>query len=228
MQPQTDVDKLQAHILAPSASLNEESILAVAGALLGAQFIDANEFRKCVFASAHQETTCSTSSSQPEFSSPSVFTTVYSRFEESMLGIREKEASSIPLLAVFALTIIEKLNKRFVGLTFHADMEYVVMVTPRAGVNPACDTAIVITTDAKSIILYESKPVVDPRSDFVNKRCLLEGLLQGFYCLHYKKVKSIIQCLHTWSFMKLNKHSNQIRVEWYKSIHQMCRPMSTL
>ena len=106
------------------------------------------------------------------------------------------------------------------------------MDTNRAGVNPSCDTAMVVTvlsqTDNQPILLYEYKPmvneyVVDPRGAFVNTRDLLEALIQGFYCVHCRKVKSILQCLtdmHTWHFMKLNKHSNQISIEWYKSIQE--------
>ena len=37
---------------------------------------------------------------QPEISSPSVFTMVHSMFEESVLGMHQKEASGVPLLAV--------------------------------------------------------------------------------------------------------------------------------
>jgi hypothetical protein len=119
MQTQTNVDKLKAHTLAPSASLDEVSLLAVAGSLLGAKFSDAKAFRKFVCASAYQETTFSTSSSQPEKSSPSVFNTVH--------GMHQNEASGVPLLAVFVLNIIKKINKQFVDLHFSADMEYTVM-----------------------------------------------------------------------------------------------------
>jgi hypothetical protein len=153
-------------------------------------------------------------------------------FEKSMLGMHQKEASGVPLLAVFILNIVQKLNEQFVDLKFSADMEYTVMDTKRAGVNPSCDTAMVVTvlsqTDNQPILLYEYKPmvneyVVDPRGAFVNTRDLLEALIQGFYCVHFRKVKSIVQCLtdmHTWHFMKLNKHSNQISIEWYKSIQE--------
>jgi hypothetical protein len=89
-------------------------------------------------------------------------------------------------------------------------MEYTVMDTKRAGVNPSCDTAMVVTvssqTDNQPIILYEYKPVVDPRRDYVNVRDLLEALMQGFYCVHFRKVTSIVQCLtdmHTWHFMTM-------------------------
>ena len=149
-------------------------------------------------------------------SAPSVFTTMHSMFEESMLGLRQKETSSVSLLVVFLLTIIKKLIKQFVNLIFHSDMEYAVMATARAGINPSCDTAIRIATDARPIFLYDYKPVVNPGREFVNIRCLLGGLIQGFYCLLFRKVKSMIQCLmdmHTWHFMKLNKHSNQIGIE---------------
>ena len=195
----------------------------MAGSLLDTQFSDAKDFRQFVFAS---ETTFSTPSGQPEIS-PSVFNAVHSMFEKSMLGMHQKEASGVPLLAVFILNIVQKLNEQFVDLKFSADMEYTVMDTKRAGVNPSCDTAMVVTvlsqTDNQPIILYEYKPVVDPRGAFVNTRDLLEALIQGFYCVHFRKVKSIVQCLtdmHTWHFMKLNKQSNHINIEWYKSIKE--------
>jgi hypothetical protein len=207
MQTQTEVDKLRAHILAPSANLKRVDILlAVAGALLDAQFIDANEFRQFVFASPHTLT----SSDQPEISSSGVFNTVHKMFERSMLNMRHKEASGVPLLAVFILNRVQKLNEQFVDLKCSADMEYTVMDTKRAGVNPSCDTAMVVTvssqTDNQPIILYEYKPVVDPRRDYVNVRDLLEALMQGFYCVHFRKVTSIVQCLtdmHTWHFMTM-------------------------
>jgi hypothetical protein len=101
MQTQTEVDKLRAHILAPSANLKRVDILlAVAGALLDTRFSDPSAFRHFVFASPHT----STSSGQPEISSSGVFNTVHKMFERSMLNMRHKEASGVPLLAVFILT----------------------------------------------------------------------------------------------------------------------------
>ena len=121
---------------------------------------------------------------------------------------------------LFCTKYHQQIKQQFVDLQFSADMEYTIMDTQRAGVNPSCNTAMVVTvlsqTDNQPILLYEYKPMVDPRRDFVNTRDLLEVLLRGFYCVHFRKVKSILQCLadmDTWHFMKLNKHSNQISIE---------------
>ena len=198
--------------------------MAVAGALLDTRFSDPNGFQQFVFASPHTPT----SSDQPEISSSGVFNTVHKMFKRRMLNMRHKEASGVPLLAVFILNVAEKLDEQFQhqNLTFRADMEYTVMATHRAGVNPSYDTALVLKvssqTDDQPIVLYEYKPVVDTRSDSVDVRDLLEALMQGFYCIHFRKVPSIVQCLtdmYTWYFMKLNKRQNHITIEWYKSIH---------
>ena len=128
-----------------------------------------------------------------------------------MLNLHQKEASGIPLLGSFVAYLADELTKAM-NKTFSADMEYHLVVdTGKSGAKPASDAAVVaITTEfiEKPIILYEYKPVVDQRSNYVDNHQIMEVPIQAYYLLYQHKVLTLIHCLtdlHQWYYLKVDK-----------------------
>lgn len=102
-------------------------------------------------------------------------------------------------------------------------MEYVVNTTDSAGKNPSADAAVVsVPGNDLPLLLYEYKPVVDPRPPFVNTKDLLELLVQGFYCLCKRAISRVIHCLtdlYTWHYIELglNESHGGLVVVWNKT-----------
>ena len=96
-------------------------------------------------------------------------------------------------------------SKTIHNSAFEADMEFPLVVDKvKPGVKPASDAAVVVAITSKStkpILLYEYKPVVDTRLDYVERHHIMEVLIQAYYCLYQHEVPTFIHCLtdlHQW------------------------------
>ena len=104
-------------------------------------------------------------------------------------------------------------------------MEFPVVVeTTKSGSKPSCDGNICVPLrNAKPLILYEYKPVVDMRMNSVDHRSLMEVLIQGVYCLNQYRVSTVIQCLtdlqQSYYFGVDKVGSTQVKYTWYKGFH---------
>ena len=94
----------------------------------------------------------------------------------------EKEACGIPLLGAFVSILVGQLTKKGT-IDFKLDMEFpVVRDKVKHGTKPASDGAIcaIVSCDSeyRPVVLYEYKPRVDTRLDYVGCHDLMELLLQ--------------------------------------------------
>ena len=83
-------------------------------------------------------------------------------------------------------------------------------------------------TANKPVILYEYKPVVDTRYNYVNKDYLMEVLLQGYYCLCQYHVHAVIQCLtdlNQWYYFRVDhvpgRKVSHVKYSWYHQFQGM-------
>ena len=142
----------------------------------------------------------------------------------SMMHFRKKEACGTPSLACL-VAFAERLSKS-PEFMLRVDMEFPVLVDKlKTGQKPACDGALCALTLCgrdplpKPLILYEYKPIVDPRCEAVNEDHLMEVLLQGYYCLRQYKLPTIIHCLtdlYQWYYFKLVLDGDKIECKWYR------------
>ena len=125
------------------------------------------------------------------------------------------------------MDVANQLADRFPGRTFLSDMEFpVVTQSLKPGVKPCCDGSVAVIMDGelRPLVLYEYKPVVDPRSQSVDVNHLMEVAIQGYYCLHQHKVCTVVQCLtdlYQWYYFKAVKTTySKLHTEWYGSIYK--------
>ena len=141
---------------------------------------------------------------------------------------QEKEANGTPLLGLFTLYLANELAEN-IGEVFKLDMQFPVITEKvKPGAKPACDgatCAIVILNEKDTllpVILYEYKPKVDPRTNFVDHHHLVEMVIQGYYCLHQYKTRTIIQCLtdlFQFYYFKVDvANQGKVKFTWYKRI----------
>ena len=122
-----------------------------------------------------------------------------------MPGLKVKEACGTPLLGVFSVCLAKVLTTLHEHNTYKAEMEFTLIKEKlKSGAKPSCDAAININTTTAvvnvgnktaPVLLFEYKPIVDPRETFVDHHSLMETLIQGYYCLYQHQVHSIIHCL---------------------------------
>ncbi len=183
----------------PSGHLNAQHFLDVANCILVERIGDDHAFMNVIFSTPYTPAT-----SDPAISDPAISTTcnstvsdLHSEFEAEMTGLYRKETSGIPLLGVFVVKLAVELGKNIPDLKFVSEMEFAVVYGSQRGVKPACDAAVAVVeaTSRKPVILYEYKPVVDTRWNHVKQNDLMELLIQGYYCLHYHQVSTVIHCL---------------------------------
>ena len=105
-----------------------------------------------------------------------------------MPGLHRKEACGVPLLGSFLTCLVTELRETIPNSAFTADMEFPLVVDKvNPGVKPASDGAVVAAITSKStrkpLLLYEYKPVVDTRWNYVDCHHIMEVLIQAYYCL---------------------------------------------
>ena len=93
----------------------------------------------------------------------------------------------------------------------------------KSGVKPASGAAVV-SKSRKPILLYEYKPAIDTRMDFVESHHIMEVLIKAYYCLYQRKVPTFIRCLtdlQQWYYLKVEKvKPSKLKIVWYKSIKE--------
>ena len=147
--------------------------------------------------------------------------------KKRILHFGHKEASGMPLFSAYLLEFAVQLSERRQRY-YAVDLEFPVVKTDhKRGQKPACDGAVCATimrSDGKKTtnqpqVLYEYKPVVDPRFMSVNPDHLMEVLLQGYYCLHQYEPKSIIHCLtdlEQWYYFHFTLEGDRtVMCTWY-------------
>ena len=237
-KPLTDVDKVKKFLLAPS-TLDPHSFLNVVNALFKKPIPALKYFPDLLFSSPYTSTSPTTSnpatSSQATSSSPATTSAATSSatvkkvqlvLNETMKELHYKEACGIPLLGVFVAHLAKTLTDT-TSFEILADMEFSVVTHKlKSGVKPASDAAMVVALvyAVKPVLLYEYKPVVDPRVDRIERKALIEVLLQGFYCLYQHNVTTVIHCLtdlSQWYYFKLEKEKpSNMKIVWFQSIHE--------
>jgi hypothetical protein len=100
----------------------------------------------------------------------------------------------------------------------------------KSGVKPA-SSAAVVSKSRKPILLYEYKPAIDTRMDFVESHHIMEVLIKAYYCLYQHKVPTFIHCLtdlHDWYYLKVEKvNHSKLKIVWYKSIEEKVLSLDT-
>ena len=223
------VAKVTSFVWAPSTALDDEALRAVINELFPKRLALAELLSSFVFSDPYTSTDAPTGTPAPSRSA-SFLKQVQEGQEAFMPGLHSKEACGYPLLGVFLTQLAQELTLAFQNTLVSADMQFV-LVTHKLepGTKPACDgavSAIVVHegNPKKPLILYEYKPVVDPRTQFVHRNDLLEVLLQGYYCLFQHNRPTVLHCLtdlSQWFYFKLEKvKPGKMQIAWYKAFSE--------
>ena len=139
------------------------------------------------------------------------------------LDVQVSETSTSFILGMFCAKFCTLLTSELSREYKHLP-QYTVASNSKAGQNPRADGAVVLVKVINSgasmqsripVVLYELKPAVQPTH-------LMEVMLQGYYCIKYNKLETLLVCLidtFTWQYFKLTTKSTSCRtisVEGYK------------
>ena len=227
-------DELRYFLLAPSKRLDDTSFVQVLDAVClhasgytsGVPIAEVGDIQKIMFSNETSSSATSIQESPGTSSSATsgLTTLITNTFAKRMLNLINKEACGIPLLGAFAAELADHLSLAM-SLEIKADMEFPV-VKEKTG-KPACDGAICAIVSCASkispLILYEYKPVVDPRYDSVNHHDLMEALIQAFYCLHQYHISTVLLCLtdmKQWYYFRADLVQEKLKIKWYKAINE--------
>ena len=193
----TEGEKVKAFILAPSVYHESRSMLDIAKSILEGGIVDGDTrfLRQAFFAKDYTAPSPELSISEPV---EAIFGTFATSCELKMKEFREREASGLPLLGLFAISVVEGLERLDRSWSLYATMEFPVVVDKlKRGVRPACAAAVVAIIDGneKPLVLFEYKPIVHPRKEVLARQELMEILIQGYYSLYQHGVSSVIHCL---------------------------------
>ena len=229
------MDELGYFLLAPSKRLDDTAFVKVVNAVFlhassytsGVPIAEVGDIRKIMF---FNPVTSSSATSIQESSSPgtsssatsSLTTLLTNSFEKRMLNLINKEACGIPLLGAFVVELAGHLAGAM-SCEIKADMEFPVVKekTGKPGTKPAAICAI--DSSISPLIIYEYKPVVDPRCDHVNHHDLMEALIQAFYCLQQYDVSTVLLCLtdmKQWYYFRADLVQAKLKIKWYKAINE--------
>ena len=222
--PLTEGEKVKAFILAPSVYHESRSMLDIANSVLEGGIVagDTRFLRQVFFAEDYTAPSPELSILDPD---EAIFGTFATSCKLKMKEFREREACGIPLLGLFAIGVVEGLERIDKSWSLYATMEFPVVVDKlKWGVRPACDAAVVAIIDGneKPLVLFEYKPIVDQRKDVVVRQDLIEIMIQGYYCLYQHGVSSVIHCLtdlQQFYYFKMEKaERSKMRIAWNFSV----------
>ena len=219
----------------PSSRLEPDSFIEVLRAIfqesIATEIASERDIYNCMFVEPNTSTSQATppSPTSQATQQPPILKLLQSEFLANMTRLHEKEACGVPLLGAFVTHLAGELTRTTSGnVFFSSDMEFPVV---KHKLKPgACDGAIRAVVHVRvqrkenPILLFEYKPVVDPRLQSVERHHLMELLIQGYYCLHQHTVPTLIHCLtdlSQWYYFKLDKATPcKLKVAWYRSIHE--------